>query len=176
MTEIAKEYAEALFALAREEQNEKAISEALHLVADALRENPDYVEFLASPGIPATERVAAIEAVFADQMPAYALSFTQLLCEKGHIRAFAECMEEYDLLYRASMEISTARIVSAVSLTAEEKDAIVTKLTEKSGHQVAATFELDESLLGGVVVYMDGSVLDGSLRHRLQEMKEVMEG
>ena len=176
MTEIVKEYAEALFALAKEGQNEQAISDALHLVSQSFTENPEYVEFLASPGVPASERTAALEAVFADKMPEYALSFTQLLCEKGHIRSFFACMEEYDLLYRASMEITVAKVVSAVDLNDGEKEAILKKLADMSGKQVSAVFEVDESLLGGVVVHMDGNILDGSLRHRLQEMKEVMEG
>lgn len=176
MTEIAREYAEALFTLAREEQCERAISDGLKLASQSFAENPEYVDFLASPGIPVAQRTAALGAVFDDKMPEYALSFMQLLCEKGHIRSFDDCVEEYERLYSASVALANARVISAIELSDDEKNAIVMKLSEISGKRVMASFEVDEGLLGGVTVHMDGNVLDGSLKHRMSELTDIMKG
>lgn len=63
MTEIGKEYGTALFMLACEENAKQEFSNGLNVVTSALRENPDYQEFLSSPGIPLGERISALSAV-----------------------------------------------------------------------------------------------------------------
>ena len=172
MTEISKEYAAALFALAREQGREREFSEALRLLSSALTAAPEYAEILASPGIPLRERQALLEQAFGGRVPEYVLSFVQLLCEKGRIRELGDCAREYETLYQALSAVSPARIVSAAELTGQEKEALVQKLQRLCGHTVAAAYEIDESLLGGFIVYIDDRIIDGSLRHRLKEVKE----
>ena len=121
MAERSKEYATALFALATEDGQVKEIGKGLTLMRTALEENPAYVEFLASPGIPKEERIAALAAAFSAAVPAHALSFISLLCEKGRIREFDGCVAEYEELYRAHMRASEAEVTSAVPLTEDEK-------------------------------------------------------
>lgn len=176
MTQTSKEYAAALFTLAKEAGLEKEISDALAVVLQAFRDNPDYIELLASPGIPKRERVAAIEQALTDAVPEYAASFIRMLCERGHIRSLESCVKEYERLVQASNHISTAQVISAVPLTEAEKERLRHKLQEISGHSVILECSLDESLMGGLVVQIDGRVLDGSLKHRLHEVKEVMHG
>ena len=124
--------------------------------------------------MPLKERLGLLEEAFGTQVPEYVLSFTQLLCEKGHIRQFSACVQEYEALVRALSDVSAARIVSAVELTGEEKAALVQRLAALSGHTVEPTYEIDGSILGGVVVYMDDRVIDSSLRHKFKEIKEVI--
>ena len=174
MTDISKEYAAALFALARESGQERALSAALALIDRQLTAQPEYAALLSSPNVPLKERLGLLEEAFGTQVPEYVLSFTQLLCEKGHIRQFSACVQEYEALVRALSDVSAARIVSAVELTGEEKAALVQRLAALSGHTVEPTYEIDGSILGGVVVYMDDRVIDSSLRHKFKEIKEVI--
>lgn len=174
MTDISKEYAAALFALARESGQEREFSAALALIDRALAAQPEYAVLLSSPNVPLKERLGLLAEAFGAQVPEYVLSFTQLLCEKGHIRQFSACVQEYEALHRALSDVSAARIVSAVALTEEEKAALVQRLTALSGHTVEPTYEIDGGILGGVVVYMDDRVIDGSLRHKFSEIKEVI--
>ena len=102
------------------------------------------------------------------------MSFLELLCEKGHMALLHDCYREYDALYRAFSGRSVARIVSAVALTDEQKAELIARLEKMSRHQVKAHYELDESLLGGVIIYMDDRIIDGSLRRKLREMKEEL--
>ena len=174
MTEIAKEYAEALFLLACEEGEEKEIMTALEDVAALLGDNPELMELFSSPGISLKERQETIVAIFGDRIPKRALSFLQLLCEKGRIRSFESCVEEYRGLLRLRESVISARVVSAVPLTEDEIAALTKNLEKKSGKTVILDCSTDPSLLGGVIVEMEGTVMDGSLRHRLHEVKEVM--
>ena len=108
MTDISKEYAAALFALARESGQERAFSAALALIDRQLTAQPEYAALLSSPNVPLKERLGLLEEAFGAQVPEYVLSFTQLLCEKGHIRQFSACVQEYEALVRALSDVSAS--------------------------------------------------------------------
>ena len=175
MTEQSKAYAEALYALAAETGEEKACLDGLTLVLDVLADNPAYTELLASPAIPRAERDAVLEEAFGGRIPEQVLSFAGVLCAHGVIRSLPDCAAEYRRLYEAAIALSTATVTSAVPLTEEQKTLLQQKLEKISGHTVILACTVDESLLGGVTVQLDGKVLDGSLRRRLHDVKEVME-
>ena len=174
MAGVSREYAQALFSLAQETQSEEAIYEGLKLVADLVRENPEILDFLAAPNIPMKERTGVLEKALAGNVPEYTLSFVQLLCEHGYIRELKGCVSDYEDLWNTARGLSTAQVVSAVALTEEEKRQLQQRLCAKSGHEVRLECSVDESLLGGLVVTLDGKVMDGSLKHRLNEVREVM--
>lgn len=174
MTEISKEYAEALFSLACETGEEKKVLSALEGAQCVFEENPELMELLSSPGIPLSERVDAIEQIFLGTLPEDVLSFMQLLCEKRRIRAFPDCVKEYKRLLDQRNAVVTAKVKSAVSLTDAERMALKQKLEKISGSTVLLDCAVDPAILGGVVVELNGTVMDGSLRHRLREVKEVM--
>ena len=175
MAQISKEYAEALFSLACEENREEEFLASLNTVKDLLESSPEYEALLSSPGIPLGDRLSALESALADVVPEYLLSWLQLLCEKGRIGYFSECVKEYNALLAAKQMVVTARVTSAVELTDGEAAALKEKLEKISGHTVLLERSTDASLLGGLVVEIEGKVMDGSLRHRLRTVKEVME-
>ncbi len=172
--QMTKQYAEALFALAKEtnKQNEYALS--LECVMDILADNPDYIDFLSSPGIALDERLDAIEKAFGSSIPENIVSFVKLLCEKGRIRAIKPCIEEYKKLLNAENSVSTAIITSAVELTDEEKQKLIEKLELQSGHSVTLECKVDKSLIGGLVIELDGKTIDASVKGRLHEIKDVI--
>ena len=174
MNEIGKEYGAALFLLATEERAQQEYSLALDKVKKAFEENPAYMDFLTSPSIPLSERISAIEAVFGSIVPERILSYLQLLCEKGRMAWLFQSMEEYEALRHAAEHISTAKITSAVALSEEQKQKLIAKLEALYQGKIRADYSIDETLLGGVVVEVDGKIMDGSLRHRLREVKEVI--
>ena len=175
MTEQSKAYAEALYALAAETGEEKACLDGLTLVLEVLADNPAYTELLASPAIPMAERNAVLEEAFGGRVPEQVLSFVGVLCAHGAVRSLPDCGAEYRRLYEAAVSLSTATVTSAVPLTEEQKALLRQKLEKISGRTVILACAVDESLLGGVTVQLDGKVLDGSLRRRLHDVKEVME-
>lgn len=174
MTQITKCYAEALFALALETDSAEAFSEGLALAKAVFEKEPAYVEFLGCYGIPAAERTAALAQVMGDTLPEYVLSFLQLMIEHGHITAVFDCVAEYEKLYQEARNMATAKVTSAVPLTEAEQQKLQAALKRMCKRDVIPVYAVDEALMGGVVVEVDGKVLDGSVRHRLQEVKEVI--
>ena len=174
MTEISKEYGAALFMLAREEKEEDTLLAAIEMVEGTLSDTPQFLVLLSSPSISLEERLGVIDTVFGGSVPTHLLSFIKLLCEKGRISCLLEAFTEYKGLLDASRRVYVARVTSALALTKEEEEKLVAKLTKMMKGNVRCEYEIDPSLLGGVIVEMDGKIMDGSLRHRLFEMKEVM--
>ena len=174
MNDIGKEYGAALFMLASEENARDEYVVSLEKLISVFKENPDYIEFLSSPGIPLGERISAIETAFLDILPTNVLSFVQLMCEKGRIENFFEAAEEYKSLLEASKHISCAKVTSAVELEEGEKIRLVDKLRAISGGEVNVEYIIDSSIMGGLIVELDDKIMDGSLRNHLREVKDVI--
>ena len=160
--------------LACEENAKDEYGAALETLKSHFKEYPEYTEFLASPGIPLGERLSAVESAFADSIPVNVLSYVQLMCEKGRMENFFEAADEYKALLDASKHISVAKVTSAVELTEEEKTKLHNKLKEMSGGDVNMEYLVDSSLLGGLIVELDDKIMDGSLRNKLREVKDVI--
>lgn len=173
-TELCREYAEALYALAAENDQVKEYLDALDTTAALFADNPSYVELLACPAIPRAERDDLLEQALGSILPEQVLAFIQLLCAHGRIRSLPDCITEYHRMYDTAMAASTAEVISAVPLTEDETNRLAAALSARFGRTVALTCTVDESLMGGLVVRVDGKVLDGSLRSRLHAVKEVM--
>ena len=174
MSRIGREYAEALFALACEDGAEKEMMSALDKISDILERSPEYRELLSSPSIPAGERAELVDQAFRGKLPEHAVSFVQLLCEKRRMSDFPQCAEEYKKLLEAKNAVTEATVISAVPLSDSEIGALKAKLEKISRRTVSVNCRVDAELLGGMIVEMDGRIMDGSLRHRLRELKDVM--
>ncbi len=166
------DYADALFALAQETGQD--LADDLMTVRQVFRETPAYTELLSSPGIPLSERTAAIRQALGTAVCPTVCSFVQLLCEQGYIKALPACIDAYMEMDRAAKRRSVAEVTSAVPLTEEEQAQLIKKLTAMSGRTVTLDCTVDPALLGGIIVRMDGKVLDGSVKRRLRDMKEVI--
>ena len=174
MNDIGKEYGAALFMVALEQDKCEEYSAALRIIREKFIEYPEYTEFLASPGISLGERLSAIENAFAQDVPEYVVSFMQLLCEKGRIACFDSAVAEYDSLLDAHKHISNARVTSVIELTTDEKQKLTKKLEAMCNGKVNIQYFIDATLIGGLVVEIDGKILDGSVRYRLRDIKEVI--
>ncbi len=174
MTEMSKSYADALFSLALETNTVFETLMKLKEVRDGLKGTEGALDLLASPSIPKDERCAVLEKAFGDVQPEHVLSFVGVLVQHGHIRELDDCVDAYTALHDEHARLSTAYVTSAVELNAEEKALLTAKLGKKLNRTIHLECTVDPSLLGGMVVNVDGKVIDGSLKHKLQEIKEVM--
>ena len=110
MTEKSKEYASALFSLAREAHAEDEILNELKAIAKLMEDNPDILEFLAAPNISKRERCGALKKALDGQVHEYVLSFLQLLCDRERIRLLGECAEEFAAMLDEEKGVLTAKV------------------------------------------------------------------
>lgn len=165
----------ALFSLACETGQQKEYLEDLEQVNRILAGCPEYMDLLETPTIAKSERRRALAEAFSENLPEYLLSFLQILAEKNGIRTLPDCIGEYRALYYDFAGIAVAKVTSAGELSSDEKTRLRAALEKRTGKTVRLQFGLDPSLIGGLVVEIDGVRYDGSLRGRIAQVKEVMQ-
>ena len=175
MNDVSREYSEALFRLASEQDKGQEYSDALGLVKQLVVENPEYIDFMCSPKIPMHEREAAIDAAFSgDEVMTNIASFLKLLMKNGRSRELVEIIDEYQAIFKSAIGVSTAYVISAAPLNGAEMDALRKNLEKRLGHKVETVFSTDASLIGGVVVRVDGKVIDSSIKSQLSDIRELI--
>lgn len=186
----SREYASAMFALATEESAEKNRPEIVDRYVERsgqiralLKEYPDWVDLLASPCIDAEERrrVADKVLLFGQNDENFSMyenfaSLAKLLSDRGEARILDDVLRDFERICKMTSGIVTAKAVSAVSLTGDEKERLKKSLEKKLGRRVELECEVDPSILGGIIVRADEMVLDGSLRKKLDGIHSAMEG
>jgi F-type H+-transporting ATPase subunit delta len=176
MRQISKEYASALFAIAEEKDCVRGWADVLAEIDGILRDEPRYLDLLASPEIPPEERKTLLKQSFGGIAEDEIINFASLMCRRGHAKLLPEAIAHYRRLADIRARTRVANVVSAVPLTEEEKKRLTAALEKRSGMKVTLSCAVDASLMGGMVVEMDGRVTDGSVRTRLREIKEVIGG
>lgn len=174
MNDTAKEYARGLYMLAAEERREREYLEELRDVAVVFDKNPAYIALLSAPSISVRERCDMIEQAFGKALSVHTLSFLKLLCKKGYLHLFGACFDEFRKLYLDFSGTIRAVVTSAVELTETEKIRIQEKMHALTGHSAMLRYKVDPSILGGIIIETDDRIIDGSVRRRLKEIKEVI--
>ena len=174
MKDTSNAYAEALFAIAMEKNKVQDYAEQLETIADILKETPEYPLYLATPALPLSERLSAIEEAFGKDMAEDVVSLLKLLCEHNHITKLPEIIEEFFKLEMAISNTITVTVTSKIPFTEEQKEKLIKKLEDKYRKHICPVYQLDESIIGGFTVTTEDQVIDGSVQKRLQRMKEVM--
>ena len=174
MTTTSREYAEALFELAVQGNVTEETSEGLETVISALMQTPEYRALLASPAIGKEERLKALDSAFRGKIPDILLAILRMMISRGHVSALNDMAVSYEELARGYRGESMALVTSAVPLKEAEAVALRAKLEKKLARKVTLQFRVDPELIGGIRVEVDGRVIDGSIRNKLDEIKEVM--
>ena len=174
MTQIAKNYADALYELARDEGLDEQIYAQLREIQALMEENPDYVRLLSAPNLPKPERLAALDEAFSGRVHPYLLSFLKLLCERGHIRELKDCAIQYRRRRNADLGILDAVAITAVPLRAELREKLRARLQALTGKQIELQYRVDPGVLGGIRLEYDGKALDGTVRSRLAGIEKTL--
>ncbi len=174
MTQIAKNYAQAIYGLCVQDHTEAETLSQLRAAYDAMRGADGYIDLLSSPAIPKSDRIDLVDRALAGQYSDRVLGFLKVLISHGQISCIGECIDAMGRLYDDAQGILTAEAVSAVPLTDAQADALIQKLQARTGRTIHLIRRVDPDLIGGIAVYVDGKVFDGSIRRRLNELKDVM--
>lgn len=174
MTQIAKNYADALYELAWDEGLSDELLPQLKGVRDIFHANPDYLRLLSAPNIPKPERLEKLDEAFAASVHPYLLSFLKLLCEQGNLDELRSCYVRYRARWAKDHGILEATAVSAVPLGVAQVERISKKLEEITGERVNLFNRVDPSVLGGIRLEFNGRQLDGTLRQRLAGIEKTL--
>lgn len=174
MTQTAKYYGGALYDLAKEDGLEAKILEELQVLDGCFGSESDYVKLLATASVPKQERREILERDFGGKLQPYVLNFLMLLTERGYIREFHGCAEVFRHRYNEDAGILEAVAVTAIPLPRELREKLLKKLADTTGKKIDLCERIDPSVLGGIRLEMDGQQLDGTVRHRLNDIRKIL--
>lgn len=139
--------------------------------------SPELREFFANPAIPAAQKVAFLDNLNARLgMMKPLRNLIAVLIDNGRIGQVAEVSAAYRSLLQQRMGIKPAEIVTARELSQQERDALIAEIGKLAGARIDPSFKQDPSILGGTVVRIGSTVYDGSVRGRLERLREQLAG
>lgn len=162
-------YAQAVFQIMVEKWQGE-----LNGVAQAVARDPQLGALLNDAGKAAAEKVAALDAVLPDALPAEVKNFVRLLVQEGDFALLPQVSAALAQTASGRSGPTRAEITSAVELTAQEQNAIRAKLAEEHGEGLAYTFTVDPSLMGGLRVRVGDRLTDTSVASRLARLRESL--
>jgi ATP synthase F1 delta subunit len=171
MEEIAAVYARSLFEAAQEHSKLDAVREQLGQFADALEESRDLQVFFFSPYFSSEEKRDGLGKVLsgADDL---IRNFLELLIENHRMPVVFRIRRELDRLWEEEHKLLPVEITSAVELDKKVVDQIGKRIGEQTGRKVELSASVDPDVLGGLVVRVGNTVLDASVRNRLEQLRK----
>jgi F-type H+-transporting ATPase subunit delta len=169
----ARRYAEAILDLAKAENAVDAYRASLDSLAAGI--SPQAIRALRDPSVPVKQRLAAIEAVTKGQ-PKAIRSVLLLLEQRDRIALLPDIARTYGDLVDRRAGIVKAKITTAIPLDATQRQTFVKRLESASGHQIKATFTVDEELIAGAQIQLGDHLVDTSVRAQLNALRQSLAG
>jgi F-type H+-transporting ATPase subunit delta len=174
MSIFAARYARALADVVLEAKlNPAEVQQQLEDFAATFAGSKELREVLLNPSLPTAKRVAILDAVNRRiGCGPKVRNFLAVLISRERLAALGEIVEEYRLEMNRRLEISDAEVLTARPLQEQERAKLEREVAELAGTRVNATFLEDKSLIGGAIVRIGSTIYDGSVRGRLERLRE----
>jgi F-type H+-transporting ATPase subunit delta len=170
MEEIAAVYARSLFEVAKEHDKLDVVREQLGAFADALSESHELQVFFFSPYFSTQEKEEGLDRAISGADPVF-MNFLKLLVEKHRMPVVFRVRSTYEELWDDEKRLLPVAITSAVELDKKIVDQLGDRISEQTGRKVELSSNVDPDILGGIVVRVGNSVLDASVRNRLEQLR-----
>lgn len=173
MAELTVEitYGKALFEAAADLNKEDAILDELQGISGVFQRDPQFREFFNTPVISGLEKKQVLESVFGGQISRETLNFLMILIDKRRMTSFPRIVKEYQKLITQEHGISPGTVYSAEPLTDIQISSFEEKTSKLLKKNVKLVNKTDAFLLGGVKIFVDGKVIDASVRKQLQDIE-----
>ena len=174
--ELVRGYATALVAAATAEGDLAALEDALFAFAKALEKQTKVRDALLDPALPIERKRGLVRDLVGDRAHGRAASMIAFVVEQGRARELPAILEAFAEASAASRDEVLAEVRTAVPLAKAQRDRLVTALGKAMGRSVDVKVVVDPTVVGGVVARVGDEVFDGSVRARLDEVRERMAG
>jgi F-type H+-transporting ATPase subunit delta len=171
MEEIAQVYARSLFEVAKDQDKLDDVREQIGQVADALEENRELAVFFFSPYFSTPEKKDGLDKAIDGAEP-IVQNFLGLLIENHRMPALFRVRRELDRLWEEENQLLPVQITSAIELDQAVTERIGDEIGRQTDRKVQLTSTVDPDVLGGIVLRVGNSILDASIRTRLERLRK----
>lgn len=173
LSTLARPYAKATFNAALDSQALNAWSKQLATLA-VISEQSQVEDLINNPALSASDKAAALKDIAGDAIGDGVTSLIDVLAENRRLSLLSEISVQYEALKAEHEKSADVLVTSAFSLSDSEQQKLTEKLTTKLGRKVSLTVEIDQALIGGVLIKSGDLVIDGSVRGKLAKLADAM--
>jgi ATP synthase F1 delta subunit len=171
MEEIAQVYARSLFEVADEHDKLDDVRDQLGELADAIGDSKELQTFFFSPYFSTDEKKDGLDKAVSG-MDETLRNFVGLLLENHRMPVIFRVRREYDSLWEDAHKLLAVQITSAVELDPSVAQRVGDEIGRQTGRTVELTSTVDPEVLGGIVVRVGNSIIDASIRTRLENLRK----
>ena len=174
---VAGRYASALFDLAKEEKAIPATSKALEGLGKAIAESSDLQRLFSSPVFKSADQLSAIDALAAKGgLVGLALNFVKLMCDNRRLAFLPDSITAFQAFVAEDRGEAVAEVTASEKLSPTQLKDLAAALKARVGKDVQLVTKIDPTLLGGLTVKIGSTLIDNSLKTKLQNLKVLMKG
>lgn len=170
---LARRYAVALFDLARERNILKTVNMELESVVMRLQEEPEMKKLLESPRLISTIKKDILRSLF-PALDEVTINFLSLLVDKRRSRILDHVVKEYRNLLQEFYNVMTVEVKTAVPLSPALEKELQERLSQVTRKKIELSAHQDPEMIGGMIVKVGDTVIDGSVRTRLEILREKL--
>jgi F-type H+-transporting ATPase subunit delta len=171
---IAKRYGTAIYQLAIENDQIDVVSSDLALIKHVFDTEVDFVKIVNHPKIVVEEKIVLMESVFKGKISSDVLGLIILTIIKGRQSHLIDIIDYCETMFDAYNNIVTAHVTSPDPLLDSEKDQMKQRLEMITGKTVITEYDINETLIGGLVVRIGDRIIDNSIKGKLAQMSKTL--
>ncbi len=170
MDELAEVYARSLFEVARDQGKLDELREQLGQFADALDQNRELAVFFFSPYFSTKEKQDGLQRLL-DGADETFVNFLKLLIENHRMPVIFRTRQQFEGMWERENQLLPVEITSAIELDQQTTEDLGRTIGERAGRKVRLAAHVDPDILGGIVLRVGNSILDASIRNRLEQLR-----
>jgi F-type H+-transporting ATPase subunit delta len=172
ITTSVKRYAQAVFEIALESNKLKEWQSDLRKIARLIQDT-EFASLIENPKLP-FELKAKLAREILGKINPMALNLVYLLIAKGKLKNAGQLADEYERLLNDHYGIKTAEVTTAIALDNTERERLSHHLEAIIGKKVSVNIQVNPDILGGFIARIDDSLIDGSIRNKLEMLKKSL--
>jgi F-type H+-transporting ATPase subunit delta len=171
---INSAYARALLELAQAENITGRVEEELFRLRELLKSNPNLMEFLKDPNVKPEGKRQALNELFQGRVHPLVLNALVTISDADRSGRLLSIIEEFSAQASAARKKVSGEVTTAIPLDQNMLQRLTDELSRVTGQNVELLQKVDPSILGGAVIQVGEQIIDGSLRHKLEQIKSKL--
>jgi F-type H+-transporting ATPase subunit delta len=175
VSELASRYARSAFELAGDDQTKQKVLNELRALDKVFSHDKAIHNFLCSPMVKSEDREKVLEAAFQNAGASTKIKqFVMLLSQKGRLELFAQIVQAFENQIDSANGVSRGTVRSAVALSPQERQQLEKIVEQQLNNKVILTYQVDPSVIGGLVAQVGSFTFDDSLESHLRRLNEEL--
>lgn len=170
--ELIHGYARALFQVVQAEGELDRVEDELYRFGKLLETNNELKQALSDQAIDSEQRKKVLNELLDGKVSPHTLGLLGFVVEQGRARQLPQILSELSNLAAAARDSVVAEVRSAIPLDEQQKTSLAQALSKTTGKKVELKVMVDPEVLGGIVAKVGDTVIDGTVRRRLEQLKE----